>query len=135
MMMILWGLVSAFLVGQIIEYFIHKGLHGILRDTRWGRIHERHHQDYFLGIKKGFLSDLEDYVPIGILLSPLGLMGGLSFETGWLIGDVSYVLLVALSHTLSHAVMIGWHHRHHEGDPSKNLGVLSPLMDVVLRTR
>jgi ubiquitin-conjugating enzyme E2 variant len=128
----------AFPVGTLVEYVLHRFLLHSHSRTFISRRHRLHHKsnraDTLWGDFRDFLPGMLPFCWLGFLHSPAA---GAAF----LVGGVSYVLLLATVHKLSHERprLVFWmstnsHGLHHGETPRHNFGIVIRFWDVVFGT-
>ena len=126
----------AFLIGTLVEYSIHRLMHGRLM---LGKKHAEHHKD---GWGQGWLGEFRDYFLGALLLLWLGFVCSVPAGVGWALGGVAYAAFAAYAHQLQHErpELVFWlprpvHHLHHAHHMWRhNFGISFDFWDRVFRT-
>ena len=128
--------VSAFLIGTLVEYLVHRLMH----DRRLlGKKHAEHHRD---GWGQGWLGEFGDYFLPTVLVIWVGFLYSIGAGIGWALGGFVYAALAAYAHQLQHEYpdLVFWmprpvhtlHHKHHMW--KNNFGILVDWWDRVFGT-
>jgi sterol desaturase/sphingolipid hydroxylase (fatty acid hydroxylase superfamily) len=127
---------AAFLIGTLVEYGVHRLMHG---RVFLHKKHAEHHRD---GWGQGWLGEFGDYFLPCLPIIWLGFLYSIPAGIGWALGGFSYAFLAAYAHQLQHdnADMVFWmprpvhylHHKHHMW--KHNFGILVDWWDRVFGT-
>ena len=130
--------VVALLLGTFMEYVIHRFyLHSKLR--HWViRRHKLHHKTY---VRHSIASEFLGFLPPALPLAWIGFMHGIYSGIAFLVGQLTFVLALAVGHKWSHEAphRLFWmdpvvHASHHDGDAHFNYGVLTTFWDRIFGT-
>jgi sterol desaturase/sphingolipid hydroxylase (fatty acid hydroxylase superfamily) len=126
----------AFLIGTLVEYSVHRLMHGKMV---LGKKHAEHHRD---GWGQGWLGEFGDYFLPCLPVMWLGFLYSIGAGIGWALGGFVYAALAAYAHQLQHENpdMVFWmprpvHHLHHKHHMWRhNFGILVDWWDRVFGT-
>jgi sterol desaturase/sphingolipid hydroxylase (fatty acid hydroxylase superfamily) len=133
---LLGAFVGAFLLGSLIEYFVHRWMH----DGRLlGQKHAEHHAE---GVGQGWLGEFKDYVLPAVPLAPLTFLISVPVGIGACLGSLVYGACAAYAHQLQHErpELVFWlarpvHHLHHRYKMwDHNFGILLDVWDRLFGT-
>jgi len=130
------GFLLTFLLGTLVEYVVHRLMHGRIL---LGKKHAEHHRD---GWGQGWAGEFWDYFVGTALLLWLGFLHSVPFGVGWAAGGLTYACFAAYAHQLQHErpELVFWmrrpvHHLHHRDHMWKhNFGISVDWWDRVFGT-
>jgi sterol desaturase/sphingolipid hydroxylase (fatty acid hydroxylase superfamily) len=130
------ALLLAFVIGTLVEYTVHRLMHG--RVLLYKK-HAEHHRD---GWGQGWLGEFGDYFIPCIPVCWLGFLISVPVGIGWALGGFLYAAFAAYAHQLQHENpdMVFWmprpvhylHHEHHMWH--HNFGIAVDWWDRVFGT-
>jgi sterol desaturase/sphingolipid hydroxylase (fatty acid hydroxylase superfamily) len=128
----------AFPIGTLVEYILHRFVLHARRQTRITHRHRMHHKSTQADTLWG---DFRDFSLGMFPFCWFGFLHSVAAGIGFFVGGVTYVLLLASVHKLSHERpgLIFWmsrnsHVLHHGDTPRFNFGIVTRFWDVVFGT-
>src|SRR6266542_4770622 len=124
----------AFVVGTLVEYWVHRWMHWLPFIK-----HAEHHRD---GWGQGWFGEFLDYALPSLVIRWVGFLHSLEAGVGFLVGGVCYAAVAAYAHQIQHEKpdLCFWmrrpvhylHHHHHMW--KHNFGISLSFWDHVFRT-
>ncbi len=90
--------VSAFVLASLVEYWVHRLMHGVPK-LKISEKHRNHHRD---GTGQGVLWEFLDYVKGTVLVMCLMFLVSPLAGAGWLLGALAFAAFSSYAHQLQH---------------------------------